>query len=79
MKNYTASVLAAILLSGEALGQNIPIPANTVLSRIAFGSCARQMQEAPLYKTIVAAKPDLFLMIGDATNQTGLCTGGGKT
>lgn len=37
-----------------------------VLQRIAFGSCIRQMQEAPLLNTVVAAKPDLFLMIGDA-------------
>ncbi|MCP4402723.1 MAG: amidohydrolase family protein [bacterium] len=35
------------------------------ISRIAFGSCTRQMQDAPLLNTVVAAKPDLFLMIGD--------------
>jgi alkaline phosphatase D len=35
------------------------------LQRIAFGSCIRQMQDAPLLNTIVEAKPDLFLMIGD--------------
>jgi alkaline phosphatase D len=35
------------------------------LHRIAFGSCTRQMQDAPLLNTVVAAKPDLFLMIGD--------------
>jgi alkaline phosphatase D len=36
-----------------------------LLTRIAFGSCARQMQDAPLFYTIAKAKPDLFLMIGD--------------
>ncbi|MCP4256782.1 MAG: alkaline phosphatase family protein [Planctomycetes bacterium] len=35
------------------------------LGRIAFGSCTRQMQSAPLLNTVVAANPDLFLMIGD--------------
>ncbi|MCP4391261.1 MAG: hypothetical protein GY802_23410 [Gammaproteobacteria bacterium] len=35
------------------------------LTRIGFGSCARQQQDAPLYNTIVAANPNLFLMIGD--------------
>ena len=35
------------------------------LQRIAFGSCTRQMQDAPMLNTVVAAKPDLFLMIGD--------------
>jgi alkaline phosphatase D len=35
------------------------------LQRIAFGSCARQMQDAPLLYTVVAANPDLFIMVGD--------------
>ncbi len=35
------------------------------LKRIAFGSCTRQMQDAPLLNDVVAAQPDLFLMIGD--------------
>jgi alkaline phosphatase D len=35
------------------------------LQRIAFGSCIRQMRDAPLLDIIVDAKPDLFLMIGD--------------
>jgi alkaline phosphatase D len=39
--------------------------AEVPLQRIAFGSCTRQMQDAPLLNTVVAAKPDLFLMIGD--------------
>ena len=41
------------------------IAQDKILQRIAFGSCARQMQDAPLFNTIVAANPDLFLMIGD--------------
>lgn len=36
------------------------------ITKIAFGSCARQMQELPIFDTIVEADPDLFLMIGDA-------------
>ena len=35
------------------------------LKQIAFGSCIRQMQDAPILNTIVSAKPDLFLIIGD--------------
>ncbi len=41
------------------------IAQDKILQRIAFGSCARQMQDAPLFNTVVAANPDLFLMIGD--------------
>jgi len=36
------------------------------LRRIAFGSCAQQDQPQPIWERIVAAKPDLFLFIGDA-------------
>jgi alkaline phosphatase D len=39
--------------------------AEKLVHRIAFGSCTRQMQDAPLLNTVVAAQPDLFLMIGD--------------
>jgi alkaline phosphatase D len=35
------------------------------IDKIAFGSCTRQMQDAPLLNTIVEANPDIFLMIGD--------------
>lgn len=35
------------------------------LARIVFGSCAHQDHDQPIWDTIVAAKPDLFLMIGD--------------
>ena len=35
------------------------------LTRIALGSCARQNQPQPIWDTIVAAKPELFLFLGD--------------
>ncbi len=35
------------------------------LARIAFGSCAHQDYDQPIWETIVAARPDVFLMIGD--------------
>jgi len=36
-----------------------------VLACIAFGSCARQNQPQPIWETIIAAKPNLFLFMGD--------------
>ena len=36
------------------------------VSRIAFGSCAKQWESQPIWNTVAAAKPDLFLFIGDA-------------
>jgi len=35
------------------------------ISRIAFGSCAKQNQPLPILKSVLDADPDLFLMIGD--------------
>ncbi len=35
------------------------------LSRIAFGSCAKQSKDQPIWDAINAAKPDLFIFLGD--------------
>jgi len=35
------------------------------LTRIAFGSCAEQSKDQPIWDAVVAAKPDLFLFLGD--------------
>jgi alkaline phosphatase D len=35
------------------------------LSRIAFGSCAKQDKEQPIWEAILNAKPDLFIFLGD--------------
>lgn len=53
-------LLAALgLLAGPARAQN---PA---LQRIAFGSCAQQDRPQPVWDAIFAAKPNLFLFVGD--------------
>jgi alkaline phosphatase D len=35
------------------------------LTRIALGSCARQTEPQPIWDSVVKAKPDLFLFLGD--------------
>jgi alkaline phosphatase D len=40
------------------------LPEGTV-SRIAFGSCAKHWQPQPIWETVIAAKPDLWLFLGD--------------
>jgi len=47
-----------------ALGEPHPASGRT-LSRIAFGSCARQNKEQPIWDAINDAKPDLFIFLGD--------------
>lgn len=39
--------------------------AEPAVSRIAFGSCAKQDKPQPIWEAIFRAKPDLFLMLGD--------------
>lgn len=39
--------------------------ADTVLERIAFGSCLDQKRPQPVWKAVLATKPQLFLMMGD--------------
>jgi alkaline phosphatase D len=36
-----------------------------VLERIAFGSCLDQSKPQPIWKSVIAARPQLFLMLGD--------------
>ena len=37
-----------------------------IIHRIAFGSCAFQWKEQPIWSVIAEREPDLFLFIGDA-------------
>ncbi|MCE4539049.1 alkaline phosphatase family protein [Pelomonas sp. P7] len=40
-------------------------PADSHKLRIAFGSCAKQSKPQPIWATVRAARPDLFLFLGD--------------
>ncbi|HYF48349.1 MAG TPA: alkaline phosphatase D family protein [Planctomycetota bacterium] len=57
-----------IALAASTLGQDAPAAfpsADKPLTKIAFGSCARQDRAQPIWKTLAAAEPELFLFIGD--------------
>ncbi|HEX8311278.1 MAG TPA: alkaline phosphatase D family protein [Chthoniobacteraceae bacterium] len=53
--------LLALFLAAAA----IPVVAAELPERIAFGSCAHQDRPQPMWETMIAQKPDLFLLIGD--------------
>ena len=61
--------LAALVACGHAAGpfkgQAAELAADQVIQRIAFGSCAHQDKPQPIWKSIAAAKPDVFLFLGD--------------
>ena len=53
---------------GETAGGKsgvLRLNADQTLTRIAFGSCARQYQPQPIWEQVVARKPEVFLFIGD--------------
>jgi alkaline phosphatase D len=57
-----ASVLIAISCAHETEGDTSAV----VIDRIAFGSCAMQWEEQPIWDAVIATEPDLFLFLGDA-------------
>jgi alkaline phosphatase D len=77
-RQFTRSSLAAgaaPLLPAAQSAQPAPFPldhrppaaidVDFVLSRLALGSCCKQHQPAPALAAIAAAKPDLYLWLGD--------------
>jgi alkaline phosphatase D len=58
------ALLLLVVSSSHALSGWQPLPQGEI-TRIAFGSCAKQWQSQPVWKAVVAARPDLFLFLGD--------------
>jgi alkaline phosphatase D len=60
-----------VLLAVQAIGLAASLAradgpaAEATLSRIAFGSCAKQDQPQPIWDAVVAARPQLFILLGD--------------
>jgi alkaline phosphatase D len=60
--------MLSLLLTTTGVQANerwLPLPTGEI-TRIAFGSCAKQWQAQPIWDTVIAAEPDLFLFLGDA-------------
>lgn len=56
----------AVAPAARAAVLDAPHPAlGKSLTRIAFGSCANQDKDQPIWEAIFAAKPDLFVFLGD--------------
>ena len=55
------------LLQATAVFAAAQLPSrSSTLSRIAFGSCAKQWQHQTIWDAVLATKPDLWLFLGDA-------------
>ncbi|SFB77000.1 alkaline phosphatase D [Tropicimonas isoalkanivorans] len=62
---FLSSAVATGMTAGpfsRAIGQT----STQTLSRIAFGSCAKQWEPQPIWNAIARREPDLFLFLGDA-------------
>lgn len=61
--------LGAVAAASPALAASAPDAPHPALSRsltrIAFGSCAKQDKDQPIWDAVLAAKPDLFAFLGD--------------
>ena len=60
MQRLIAGFVALIMLVAGARGGDVP------LRCISFGSCAHQDKPQPIWDAVLAARPDVFLLIGDA-------------
>ncbi len=52
-------LMVAVLPISQAIAED------QTLSRISFGSCAKQDQPQPIWDAVVAGKPELFIFLGD--------------
>jgi alkaline phosphatase D len=59
MRNVAALLVLLLAAASGAADDKL------VLSRIAFGSCARQDKLQPIWDPVVNAKPDIYLALGD--------------
>lgn len=59
-RQITLAALAAVLAICTSAAH-----AEELVSRVAFGSCAKQDRPQPIWDAILAENPDLFLFIGD--------------
>jgi alkaline phosphatase D len=81
LKKHSIYWYLAFIVSAAILTIGLPVPALSggsaqekdlrflpqgQISRIAFGSCAKQWQYQMIWNTVIAAQPDLFLFLGDA-------------
>ena len=63
MRINIAMIFVSVMLCSSAARAADPVLVSA--ERIAFGSCLRQSKPAPIFKTIAANKPDVFIWLGD--------------
>lgn len=64
-RSFLATSLAAGLVRPSAAFATT-MDASTIVTRIGFGSCAKQWEPQPIWNAIAERNPDVFLFLGDA-------------
>ncbi|MFO0040929.1 MAG: alkaline phosphatase D family protein, partial [Pseudomonadota bacterium] len=59
-----AFALAVLLLAHAARADGV-LPADTLLTRVAFGSCGKEDKPQPIWDAVLAARPQAFVFLGD--------------
>ena len=65
MKKLFAAILAAASFAALGAGPAPPAAEEKPLSRLAFGSCLGQDLPQPIWSRVLAARPDVFVFLGD--------------
>lgn len=60
-----AGAVALAAMPGAEASPRADAVSSASLSRIAFGACAKESKEQPIWDAVIAAKPDLFIFLGD--------------
>ncbi|QQS46094.1 MAG: alkaline phosphatase family protein [Acidobacteriota bacterium] len=61
----TVLLCLMLITAGAQIRQRPRLNESRVISRIAFGSCATQDRPQPIWDSILATRPEIFLFIGD--------------
>ncbi len=60
-----AAAAGAGFAEAQTVGADIRPSQDRAVQRIAFGSCAKQSKDQPIWDAIAEAKPDLMILLGD--------------
>jgi alkaline phosphatase D len=65
MKTLLRGILRGTLLGILALGASASAQNDATIQTIALGSCAKESRPQPIWESVLATDPDLFLFLGD--------------
>ncbi len=65
LKHTRGLQFGMIFAIGISIGASLAMAEETEISRLAFGSCAKQNRPQPIWQAVVETKPQAFVFLGD--------------